>query len=1048
MNKYTFSNNGFIRYFQVIFLILFITIVIVFNVQIANSLYEPQWPNKGIPPNFVLEDHATKNLNLQDVSQSTPESQSVFYVLYSDAGGLYAYSPFSKLSTYISFDLPIPKEFMATNPNEIFFEQNQDFPDLPVTVGYELYSAIISSSGEDIVYTEAVCDEKSCDSTYNVWLFSKNSNNRVLLFDDSSEFGDLIPQLIAWDIFSDGIIFETNDTNRYQVNVGIWRYAFGSQRIEKIDMGGNNSFNRIWISPDNRYLLTTGYNETKTNKAWIDVQPSSIIKMYDLLEKRSVIIADNPSGQDYYYVRGWINENSLKNLVDISNRTIPGNSTLSIPEATSGFQRPYPYTNYGYEWLEWTGYVYHPGYDLNGPDGGDTDCGDDIYAVANGTVRYVNTGSWGGIVVEHLWQGITVYSQYGHVSYSFVVNGQNVTKGQHIAEMGKVGTNIVYCHLHWEIREADHPNPTYGAYWDSSVLSNLSSTQAYYEDPEWWVANHGSYSTDCPESGGVILYKNANFDCGGQGIGDGYIIKNNVGWENVPTSFNDQASSIRIPSGWSVRLFEHSERAGASVCRSSDDSDFAGDFFDGGSISLNDQISSFEVFSQTNCSSSSLPPDGYLFCANENGRCEFRGIGTVAYGANGQFTYVNNISDGVDCNNDIFGDPVPGVPKSCYVRITSLPYFEFCANENGTCEIDGKGDIAYGANGLYAFQYNVMNEIACTNTIFGDPILGTAKSCYLRITSPTAPTLIFPSNGERLNTTTDITLDWDTSSGATLYYVELWGGPSININSGWIGNTYWNIGTLWQGTYNWRVKAKCNYGESDWSPTWTFIVDEPTAQAVDVWTSDENWNIKSTFDPGDLIKWVITVDNSTGKDTDITLDYLVLGPSGETIHSWNGMVTTPSGIIFWGLPGTIPTGVGGTHTFIGRVTYQSDETEDTTTYFVTGPTDPPSVFNKIIPTDGSFIFSTNSTLVWETSSPIFNYEYCYDTTDDNSCSYWIDNGNSPSVSISDLVLGNTYYWHVRAKNTGGVTYSNGSEFAFWKFTTSSGFPVYLPIVTK
>ena len=36
-----------------------------------------------------------------------------------------------------------------------------------------------------------------------------------------------------------------------------------------------------------------------------------------------------------------------------------------------------------------------------------------------------------------------------------------------------------------------------------------------------------------------------------------------------------------------------------------------------------------------------------------------------------------------------------------------------------------------------------------------------------------------------------------------------------------------------------------------------------------------------------------------------------------------------------------------------------------------------------------------------------------------------------------LTTGTTYYWHVRATNAIGTTYSNGSSTAFWSFTTGT-----------
>lgn len=53
-------------------------------------------------------------------------------------------------------------------------------------------------------------------------------------------------------------------------------------------------------------------------------------------------------------------------------------------------------------------------------------------------------------------------------------------------------------------------------------------------------------------------------------------------------------------------------------------------------------------------------------CAGEDQRCEFSGARTVYYGANGRYV-ARSFSNGVDCTNGVFGDPVPGVYKYCFV---------------------------------------------------------------------------------------------------------------------------------------------------------------------------------------------------------------------------------------------------------------------------------------------------------------------------------------------------------------------------------------------
>ena len=99
---------------------------------------------------------------------------------------------------------------------------------------------------------------------------------------------------------------------------------------------------------------------------------------------------------------------------------------------------------------------------------------------------------------------------------------------------------------------------------------------------------------------------------------------------------------------------------------------------------------------------------------------------------------------------------------------------------------------------------------------------------------------------------------------------------------------------------------------------------------------------------------------------------------------------------------------------------------------------PPAGFDKITPVNGAGGQSMSLTLNWTTSSGASSYEYCYDTTNDNTCSTWMNAGISTSKALSGLSGNITYYWQVRAIDAGGVTYSNNSSTAFWSFTTSLG----------
>jgi len=58
---------------------------------------------------------------------------------------------------------------------------------------------------------------------------------------------------------------------------------------------------------------------------------------------------------------------------------------------------------------------------------------------------------------------------------------------------------------------------------------------------------------------------------------------------------------------------------------------------------------------------------GWAKCADEGGRCDFDGTRRVRYGANGVYVYAT-FTDGARCSNDVFGDPLYGVAKSCEVQ--------------------------------------------------------------------------------------------------------------------------------------------------------------------------------------------------------------------------------------------------------------------------------------------------------------------------------------------------------------------------------------------
>lgn len=113
-------------------------------------------------------------------------------------------------------------------------------------------------------------------------------------------------------------------------------------------------------------------------------------------------------------------------------------------------------------------------------------------------------------------------------------------------------------------------------------------------------------------------------------------------------------------------------------------------------------------------------------CADEGGNCAFTGVRQVTYGADGKFKELV-AADGVPCNNGTFGDPAVGARKACY--LSGGPLAE-CAKENGRCAFTGLRTIAYGAGRKFNTK-TAEGGVDCGNGVFGDPLPGTVKACYI-----------------------------------------------------------------------------------------------------------------------------------------------------------------------------------------------------------------------------------------------------------------------------------------------------------------------------
>lgn len=138
--------------------------------------------------------------------------------------------------------------------------------------------------------------------------------------------------------------------------------------------------------------------------------------------------------------------------------------------------------------------TYHTGYDWNGVGGGETDYGDNIYAIYNGVVSDVaqGQGKWG--LVIRIWHtDLKFYSRYAHLmerpNRALVRTGQVVKRGQLIGHMGNAyGAWITHLHQDFMLPVPGTPFD----YWRVGLdAASLADVNKHYIDPAKVFAKYG-----------------------------------------------------------------------------------------------------------------------------------------------------------------------------------------------------------------------------------------------------------------------------------------------------------------------------------------------------------------------------------------------------------------------------------------------------------------------------------------------------------------------------------------------------------------------------
>ena len=133
---------------------------------------------------------------------------------------------------------------------------------------------------------------------------------------------------------------------------------------------------------------------------------------------------------------------------------------------------------------------------------------------------------------------------------------------------------------------------------------------------------------------------------------------------------------------------------------------------------------------------------GYSFIGLTSGSYFVRVVnGTVASARNGSgaslapvMTYRTEANAGTAnaVNNEVGGTNPAKVDAIAGSGGTTL--WTICGGENGSCSFSGTRTVRYGANGASASGWATLvltGGTACSNGVFGDPLPGTVKNCYL-----------------------------------------------------------------------------------------------------------------------------------------------------------------------------------------------------------------------------------------------------------------------------------------------------------------------------
>ena len=118
--------------------------------------------------------------------------------------------------------------------------------------------------------------------------------------------------------------------------------------------------------------------------------------------------------------------------------------------------------------------------------------------------------------------------------------------------------------------------------------------------------------------------------------------------------------------------------------------------------------------------------------------------------------------------------------------------------------------------------------------------------------------------------------------------------------------------------------------------TANFSTSTASISVISVFVTDGNDNDKTSFNPGDSIRYYGHITNSSTVSQTAHFVWSLNGPCGP-IPLWSGDLATDAGTVEWRFPGTIPASAcGGTYTYQLSVTYNGATSSRSTVFTVNG----------------------------------------------------------------------------------------------------------------